>query len=123
MVINAAVVRARGKVELTIENDVALLRGRDIMAPHEACSPARRLYFVTMMAYLEPRSRAAYQDRLITLFGALADALQSAEAKALLAKFARHLIDDDHYGALGACRRLIDYEDRVMMPVATAAAA
>ena len=80
MIVNGAVLRAVGRTDLVIENQAALLRGREIMAPDEATTPARRLYCATMMAYIEHGDLAAHQDRIVTLLGDLmhlADALKT----------------------------------------------
>src|SRR4028118_1886619 len=54
VVINGAVIRASGRTDLAVESKVTILRGREIMSPAEATTPARKLYFHTMMAYLDP---------------------------------------------------------------------
>lgn len=114
LVINGAVVRAAGRVDLLIENDAAILRAREIMQPAEAITPARRLYFAVMLAYVEPARRAAEQANILGLMGALMDALEQAQARLDCAQAAYALARGDHYRALGHCRALIDHEDRVM---------
>ena len=43
VVINGAVIRASGRTDLAIESKVTILRGREIMSPAEASTPARAL--------------------------------------------------------------------------------
>jgi flagellar protein FlbT len=118
LVINGAVLRSVGRTELFIENDVALLRGREVMNPEEASTPARRLYFACMMAYLDPEGRDAHRDSILTLLADLMGALEAPEARALCVAFAHHVGLSDYYRALADCRGLIDYETGVLAPLA-----
>jgi flagellar protein FlbT len=110
MIINGAVMRAIGRTELVVENNVSLLRGREVMAVEDAVSPARRLYFACMMAYIDPSSRATHHDAIIEFLGGLLGALESLEAKALCTRFARKVATGNYYRALAECRLLIEYE-------------
>jgi flagellar protein FlbT len=113
LVLNGAVLRAAARTELYLENDVAVLRGRDVMAADEADTPARRLYFACMMAYLDPVRRPSYQDDILTLLADLLSALESLEAKGWCMAFARHVGAQDYYRALSVCRLLMDYEAHI----------
>lgn len=114
LVLNGAVLRAAARTELYLENDAAVLRGRDVMAADEADTPARRLYFACMMAYLDPKRRANYQDDILTLLADLLAALESPEAKGWCMTFARHVGAQDFYRALAICRSLMDYEAAIL---------
>jgi flagellar protein FlbT len=118
LVINGAVLRSVGRTELFIENEVALLRGREVMAPEEANTPARRLYFACMMAYLDPANRDTHRESILTLLADLMGALEAPEARALCVAFAHHVGSGDHYRALADCRGLIDYEAGVLSALA-----
>ena len=39
--------------DLIIENQVSLLRERDVLQPDEANTPVKRIYFTIMMMYLD----------------------------------------------------------------------
>jgi flagellar protein FlbT len=110
MIINGAVMRAIGRTELVVENNVSLLRGREVMAVEDAVSPARRLYFACMMAYIDPSSRTTHHDAIIEFLHGLLGALESLEAKALCTRFARKVATGNYYRALADCRLLIEYE-------------
>ena len=110
MIVNGAVLRAVGRTDLVIENQAALLRGREIMAPDEATTPARRLYCATMMAYIEDGELSAHQDRIVSLLGDLMHAFEAEEAKLACIRFARRVATADLYRALADCRELIGYE-------------
>jgi len=110
MVVNGAVLRARGRAEIVVENRVALLRGREVMRPEDATTPARRLYHACMMAYIEEAHRDRHQDEIVTLLGELVAAFETVNAKAACVALAQCVALGDWYRALGHCRKLIDHE-------------
>lgn len=110
MIVNGAVLRSLGRTDLCVENTVALLRGREIMAPDEATTPARRLYYACMLGYIDPEGAGAHHDAIIGYLRGLIGALESHEAKAACASFARKVANGDFYRALADCRALIAYE-------------
>lgn len=109
-IVNGAVIRSVGRTELRVENAAAVLRGRDVMTPEEANSPARRLYFACMMAYIDPADLVAHQNEIIRLLRDLMEALASPEAKAVCMSFAQKVASLDFFKALADCRWLISYE-------------
>jgi flagellar protein FlbT len=113
MIVNGAVLRSIGRTDLNVENNVALLRGREIMAADEATTPARRLYFSCMMAYIDQENAFAHQDGVVRFLGELMAALESHEAKSVCVSFARKVATADYYRALADCRTLIAYEAEV----------
>ena len=122
MIVNGAVLRSVGRTDLSIENNAAILRGRDLMTPEEANTPARRLYFACMMAYVDQGEVASHQDDIIRLVSELIEALQSPEAKSVCISFAQKVATGQFYKALGDCRWLINYESEALGRVDSAAA-
>ena len=114
MIVNGAVLRSVGRTDLCVENTVTLLRGREVMRVEEATTPARRLYFACMMAYIDPDGAAAHQDQIVRFLTDLMGALESHEAKAACVSFVRKVATADFYRALADCRALIAYEDEVL---------
>ena len=115
MIVNGAVLRAVGRTDLVVENQVSLMRGREVMTPEEATTPARRLYFACMLAYIGgEEGLSAQQDQIVTLLGDLVSALEADEAKATCAQIAHHLATGNYYRALGDCRNLIAYESEAL---------
>lgn len=115
IIVNGAVLRAVGRMDLCVENNVALLRGRDVMTPEEANTPARRLYFACMLAYIDQGDRAAHQDAILELVRELMDALEAAEAKATCLSFVEKIATADFYRGLADCRWLMKYEAEAMI--------
>lgn len=114
VVINGAVLCSAGRAEIVVENSAAILRGRDVMAPKEADTPAKRLYFACMLAYLDPGNLTQHQSRILSLFEELVDALEAHEAKADCISFAHNVACCNFYRALGDCRALIAYEAQAL---------
>ena len=126
LIVNGAVLRAIGRTDLCVENNVALLRGREVMSPDEATTPARRLYYACMIAYIDPHGATVHHDEIVRYLRDLMGALEAPEAKATCASFARKVATGDFYRALADCRALIEYEtaalDRCVPRVACVAA-
>lgn len=110
MIVNGAVLRASGRVEMEVENRVAILRGREIMHGNDATTPARRLYLACMLSYIDEPGRTIHHDTVVALLGDLLGALESPRARTVCLDFAQHIAVGDYYRALGSCRALIDYE-------------
>jgi flagellar protein FlbT len=110
VIVNGAVLRSVGRTDLVLENSAMILRGRDVMKPQDAVTPAKQLYFACMMAYIDPADIARHQHVLLEKLEALMGALVSAEAKAVCVTFAEKVAMGEFYQALADCRWLIAYE-------------
>jgi flagellar protein FlbT len=110
IVVNGAVLSAVGRTALCVENHASILRGREIMLPSEADTPARRLYFASMTAYLDPAGMAPHHDDIVACLAEVVATADTAEVRARCVAYARHLAQNDAYRALGECRAMIDFE-------------
>ncbi|QHL89734.1 flagellar biosynthesis repressor FlbT [Sphingomonas changnyeongensis] len=114
VIVNGAVLSAVGRTELAVESKAAILRGREIMSPAEADTPARLLYFHTMMAYIDAESSEAHQDRIIEALRNVSALLRTPEASVATMSFARNVAAMQYYRALGDCRQLMRLEDELL---------
>jgi flagellar protein FlbT len=121
VIVNGAVLRSAGRTELAVENAATILRGKDVMKPEDANSPARRLYFACMMAYIDGEGRAEHQEAIIAHLDGLMDVLESPEAKAVCVRFAKKVASLQFYAALSDCRWLIAYEANILNQTSVAA--
>jgi flagellar protein FlbT len=110
-IVNGAVLRAVGRTQIAVENQVSILRGREVMQPEEATTPARQLYFAAMLAYIDPANRGQHQDNVVALIGGLVATLTAPEARAACIAFAHDMAIGDYYKALTAARELIGFEN------------
>lgn len=119
-IINGAVLRAVGRTQIAVENQVSILRGREVMPPEEATTLARQLYFSTMLAYIDPAGRTAHQEAIVQTIGALIGTMTAPEARATCIAFAQDVAQGDYYRALSAARALIAHEAAAADPAQAA---
>lgn len=110
IIINGAVLCASGRMTFDVQNDSAVLRGRDVMRPEEANTPARRLYFACMMAYIEPGRIDVHRADVMVLAGQLFAALANPDMRRHCVDVMTRLDEGQCYKALVVCRILIRYE-------------
>jgi flagellar protein FlbT len=110
-IVNGAVLRAVGRTQIAVENQVSILRGREVMQPEEATTPARQLYFAAMLAYIDPANRDQHHDNVVALIGNLVATLTAPEARSACIAFAHDMATGDYYKALTAARELIGFEN------------
>ncbi|MES1996892.1 MAG: flagellar biosynthesis repressor FlbT [Sphingomonas sp.] len=112
-ILNGAVISAVGRTQLRIENTVSILRGREVMRPEEATTPARQLYFSCMLAYIDPDGREKHQEAtLVALRELLNPGAQDATKEACV-RFANDIARGEFYRALAPARDLIALETPV----------
>lgn len=110
-VINGAVVVNGGwRSHLLIQNNVSILRERDVMLPEDANTPVRRIYFAIMMLYLDDSGGDAYsiefERRMAEFSGAIAD----TGALGKCAQIRQQVASKSYYPALLACKKLLPFE-------------
>ncbi|WP_188054494.1 MULTISPECIES: flagellar biosynthesis repressor FlbT [unclassified Sphingosinithalassobacter] len=117
-VVNGAVLRSVGKTQIVIENHVAILRGREVMRPEDATTPARQLYFAAMLAYIDEEGRAGHQDAVVALLADVLASVTAPGARETCVRFASEIAGGNHYRALAAARELIALEGAAAEPQA-----
>ncbi|KTF70571.1 flagellar biosynthesis repressor FlbT [Sphingomonas sp. HT-1] len=110
-IVNGAVLRAVGRTQIAVENQVSILRGREVMRPEEATTAARQLYFAAMLAYIDPAGRDAHHDAVVQLLSLLIATIDTAEGRDLCIRFAHDIAQGDYYKSLSVARDLIAIED------------
>lgn len=115
MVINGAAIRFRTKTRLELASHARFLFGKQLMAPAEATTPARRIYCALQTAYIgtdEERAEAlGAAQKLIAMFR---EATTSPTARLILDEIAEAANSDLSYQALKLTRRIIRHEDAVL---------
>lgn len=115
MIVNGASLRFRTRSRIELTTHARFLFGKQIMAPEEADSPARRIYFALQLAYIgagEERERDREQVR-----ATVADfrrATTSQLAREILDRIVSLMEADDCYAALKLARRIVRHEDSVL---------
>ncbi len=98
------------RTDLIIENQVSLLRERDILHPDEANTPVRRIYFAIMMMYLEEELDGPFYLEFVDRITEFMCVVTNSE---VLGK-CHQILDDVHelrfYSALMTCKTLLPFE-------------
>ena len=115
MVVNGAAIRFRSRTRIELTAHARFLFGRQIMAPADADTPARRIYFALQTAYIgdEHERRDGLSDAM-TLIEAFKTATTSPSAMALLDGALACARADKCYQALRMARRVVRHEDAVL---------
>ena len=121
MIIGGAVIRSgNSKSKLIIENNVPILRERDILSEKEASSPSRRIYFVIQLMYIDDSNLYHHNKNYWML---VRDLIQAAPSVLPLIVEINELIMKGHYyQSLKIARNLIDYEEEVVQHASQSAA-
>src|SRR3954470_13588608 len=100
MIINGAPIRFRTKSRIELTAKARFLFGKQIMAPDQADSPARRIYFALQSAYIgSDDERANGLGAARDLIGAFKSATTSALAREILDRALASAEADDCYQA------------------------
>jgi flagellar protein FlbT len=94
-----------------VENEVPILRERDILGPRDATSPCRRIYFVVQLMYVDDKNLAEHYELYRVL---VKDVLAAAPSTAKILESINDLVKEKkYYLALKTARELIDYEQEL----------
>lgn len=114
LIVGGAVVRNGGhRCELMIENDVPILRGKEVLGLDEASSsPCRRIYFTVQLMYVDPDNLETHQRLFQELIRDVIDA--SPSTTPMIAELSERIAAGEYYHALKAARKLIAYEQELI---------
>jgi len=112
LILGGAVIRnGESRAELIVENEVPLLRERDILSPSEATTPCRRIYLALQLMYVDPAALAEHEMLYRELVLEVAAAAPSTLK--FLALMNDHISNGRYYQALKSGRSLLDYEEEL----------
>ncbi len=113
MILGGAVVtNAGGRCELIVENEVPILRQKNIMSQKEADSPARRIYFVVQLMYIDEQNIVSHHNLYWQLVREFIQAAPSAVG--IIDAISEHIVNRNYYKALKTARKLIAYEQEAI---------
>ncbi|MEO8449488.1 MAG: flagellar biosynthesis repressor FlbT [Gemmatimonadota bacterium] len=117
LILGGAVVRnGATRAELIIENDVPILRGKDVMRLEDAESPCRRIYFTIQLMYVDPANMDQHRELYLELVSDVVHA--SPSTRATLSEISDLVVGGQYYQALKVARKLIAYEEELISHVA-----
>ena len=101
--------------EFVVENNVPILRQKDILSEEEANSPSRRVYFVIQLMYIDTEKLVEYHGKYWELVNDILVAAPST--KPYIERISEQIVASDYYQALKLTRKLMNYEEELLAHV------
>jgi len=121
LIIGGAVIsNGNTKTDLIVENNVTILREKDILNLKDADSPCKKIYFVIQMMYVDEKNIAEHHKTYWELVKDIVEA--SPSTRPMLQVISNDILHRTFYQALKATRKLIEYEREVINRVRTTTA-
>jgi flagellar biosynthesis repressor protein FlbT len=114
----AVIANGDSKSVFVVENDIPILRGKDIMSLAEANTPCKKIYFAVQLMYVDGKNMSEHHKTFWELVKDVAAAAPSR--KPLLKEISENILDDKYYQALKLTKTLIEYEQEVTSRVRNA---
>ena len=108
----AVIINGSARSDLIVENNVPILRGKDIMSLNGADSPCKKIYFVIQMMYVDEKNIAEHHKTYWELVKDIVEAAPST--KPMFQVISNDILQGKFYQALKAAKKLIDYEQEVI---------
>ncbi len=113
LIIGGAVLQnTGGRCDLLVENNVPILRGKDIIGEKEADSPCKRIYFTIQLMYVDEKNLVEHHNAYWQLVRDVVNAAPSTLA--LIDQISDNILNCRYYQALKLTRSLIEYEQEVI---------
>lgn len=111
---NAVLQNGDAKSEFVVLNRVPVLREKDILTEEQADTLAKKIYFTILNMYVNPDQERSFHKFYFLLLQQVLEMPLGDKALDTMMEMSEHIIAGDHYKALKACRKLIDYEAEAM---------
>ena len=114
----AVITNGDAKSTFVVENDVPILREKDILTLASANTPCKRIYFAIQLMYIDGKNMAEHHK---TYWELVKDVVEAAPSiKPMLTEISQNILNDRYYQALKLTKKLIEYEREVVHHVRTA---
>lgn len=107
----AVVTNGSNRSDLIIENNVPILREKNILREQDATTPCRRIYFLVQLMYLDEKNLTEHHKLYWELVREIVEAAPSTLP--LIDQMNECLLSGHYYQALKLAWQLIDYEEEV----------
>lgn len=117
VIIGGAVIRnGKNTIDIFIENQVPILRERDIITEEKADTLCKKIYLLIQLMYIDEANLRDYHAK----YWALVRELLKAAPKVVLIvdQINELLVSSRYYQALKLAKRLIEYEEEVLLSYA-----
>ena len=113
----AVLTNAGSKAEIIIQNNVPVLREKDIITEENADTIGKKIYFIVLNMYVDAKNESEYHTIYFKLINELMDIAPNTEILALIMEISQKILEGEHYMALKVCKKLLNYELELMADV------
>ena len=113
----AVLTNAGSKAEIIIQNNVPVLREKDIITEENADTIGKKVYFIVLNMYVDAKNESEYHTIYFKLVNELMDIAPNTEILALIMEISQKILEGEHYIALKVCKKLLNYELELMANV------
>lgn len=108
----AVITNGDSRAEFIVQNQVPIIRQKDIMTVNEADTPCKRVYLTILLMYIDEKKLPEYHK----IYWDLVKDILSAAPSTLkyLNKISEYILYGKYYDALKLTKSLIAYEKEVM---------
>lgn len=115
MIGEAVITNGSSRAELLIENNVPILKEKDIMTEEQANSPCKKIYFVVQLMYINEKNIVQHHNIYWQL---VKDIVKAApRTLSLIDQISSHILAGKYYQAMKLSKKLIAYEQEAMKRV------
>ena len=113
IILGGAVIKNGSAVaHLQIENQVTLLREKDILTEAEATTPCKKIYLVVQLMYI---GDGLTSELAQVYWDLVRDVLAAAPStNDLISQMSTYIVESSFYSALKIARKLISYEEELI---------
>lgn len=108
----AVIINGDAKSTFVVENDVPILREKDIMTLTSADTPCKKIYFAVQLMYVDGENLPEHHKVFWELVKDVAQAAPSR--KQILKDISESILHERYYQALKLTKKLIEYEQEVL---------
>ena len=113
----AVLTNAGSKAEIIIQNNVPVLREKDIITEENADTIAKKIYFIVLNMYVDAKNESEYHTIYFKLINELMDIAPKTEILALIMEISQKILEGEHYIALKVCKKLLNFVLELMANV------
>ncbi len=106
------IINGDAKSTFVVENDVPILREKDIMTLASADTPCKKIYFAVQLMYVDGENLPEHHKVFWELVKDVAQAAPSR--KQILKDISESILHERYYQALKLTKKLIEYEQEVV---------
>ena len=114
----AVIANGDAKSVFVVENDVPILREKDILSLEAADTPCRKIYFAIQLMYVDHKNLPEHHKTFWELVKDVVEA--SPSTRSMLHEISEYILNERYYQALKLTKTLIEYEREIVNHVCSA---